>query len=152
MPNSWSRLQPRLIFVAGVLLAVVAYWGGLAELVSRWIRQEEYSHGFLIPFISLWLLWLRRDALRGSVGKSSWWSIPIIGLALGMLLLGELTAIFLIVQLGFLVVLVGLVLAFGGTSLLIIVVVTMDFMAQVQAYMMSQQYETLLKKANFKAS
>lgn len=39
---------------------------------------------------------------------------------------------------------------FGGTSLLIIVVVTMDFMAQVQAYIMSHQYEGLLKKANFK--
>jgi preprotein translocase subunit SecY len=41
---------------------------------------------------------------------------------------------------------------FGGTSLLIIVVVTMDFMAQVQAYMMSHQYDSLLKKANFKGS
>jgi preprotein translocase subunit SecY len=41
--------------------------------------------------------------------------------------------------------------SFGGTSLLIVVVVTMDFMAQVQNYMMSQQYESLLKKANFKA-
>jgi len=39
---------------------------------------------------------------------------------------------------------------FGGTSLLIIVVVTMDFMAQVQAYVMSHQYESLLKKANFR--
>jgi preprotein translocase subunit SecY len=39
---------------------------------------------------------------------------------------------------------------FGGTSLLIIVVVTMDFMQQVQAYVMSHQYESLLKKANFK--
>jgi preprotein translocase subunit SecY len=41
---------------------------------------------------------------------------------------------------------------FGGTSLLIIVVVTMDFMAQVQNYVMSQQYESLLRKANFKGS
>ncbi|HMW18680.1 MAG TPA: preprotein translocase subunit SecY [Accumulibacter sp.] len=41
---------------------------------------------------------------------------------------------------------------FGGTSLLIIVVVTMDFMTQVQAYAMSHQYESLLKKANFKGS
>ncbi len=41
---------------------------------------------------------------------------------------------------------------FGGTSLLIIVIVTMDFMAQVQNYMMSQQYESLLKKASFKSS
>ncbi|WP_026036522.1 preprotein translocase subunit SecY [Limnohabitans sp. Rim47] len=40
---------------------------------------------------------------------------------------------------------------FGGTSLLIIVVVTMDFMAQVQNYLMSQQYDSLLKKASFKS-
>ncbi|MDR1647934.1 MAG: preprotein translocase subunit SecY [Zoogloeaceae bacterium] len=39
---------------------------------------------------------------------------------------------------------------FGGTSLLIIVVVTMDFMQQMQSYMMSHQYESLLKNANFK--
>ena len=41
---------------------------------------------------------------------------------------------------------------FGGTSLLIIVVVTMDFMAQVQNYLMSQQYDSLLKKASFKST
>ena len=41
---------------------------------------------------------------------------------------------------------------FGGTSLLIIVVITMDFMTQVQSYLMSQQYEGLLKKANFKGT
>lgn len=41
---------------------------------------------------------------------------------------------------------------FGGTSLLIIVVVAMDFMAQVQAYVMSHRYEGLLKKANFKGA
>src|SRR5690554_2877044 len=41
---------------------------------------------------------------------------------------------------------------FGGTSLLIIVIVTMDFMNQVQSNMMSHQYESLLKKANFKGA
>jgi len=39
---------------------------------------------------------------------------------------------------------------FGGTSLLIIVVVAMDFMAQVQSFVMQQQYGSLMKKANFK--
>ena len=41
---------------------------------------------------------------------------------------------------------------FGGTSLLIIVIVTMDFMSQVQSHVMSSQYDSLLKKANFKTS
>ena len=39
---------------------------------------------------------------------------------------------------------------FGGTSLLIVVIVVMDFMAKVQAHVMSQQYEGLMKKANLK--
>jgi len=39
---------------------------------------------------------------------------------------------------------------FGGTSLLIIVVVVMDFMSQIQAHLMSHQYDSLLKKANLK--
>ena len=39
----------------------------------------------------------------------------------------------------------------GGTSLLIVVVVVMDFMAQVQSHLMSAQYDTLLKKANLKS-
>jgi len=39
---------------------------------------------------------------------------------------------------------------FGGTSLLIIVVVVMDFMAQVQSHLMSHQYDGLMKKANLK--
>ena len=41
---------------------------------------------------------------------------------------------------------------FGGTSLLIVVVVVMDFIAQIQAHLMSHQYESLLKKANFKGT
>jgi preprotein translocase, SecY subunit len=41
---------------------------------------------------------------------------------------------------------------FGGTSLLIVVVVVMDFLAQIQAHLMSHQYESLLKKANLKGS
>ena len=52
----------------------------------------------------------------------------------------------------FLIVKFNVPFYFGGTSLLIIVVVTMDFMAQVQAYIMSHQYEGLLKKANFKGN
>jgi preprotein translocase subunit SecY len=46
----------------------------------------------------------------------------------------------------------GVPFYFGGTSLLIIVVVVMDFMAQVQAHLMSHQYEGLMKKANLKGS
>jgi preprotein translocase subunit SecY len=72
---------------------------------------------------------------------------------LGRLTLGGavyITAVCLLPE--FLVLKYNVPFYFGGTSLLIIVVVTMDFWAQVQSYVMSQQYESLLKKANFKTS
>jgi preprotein translocase subunit SecY len=63
---------------------------------------------------------------------------------------GYITAVCLLPE--FLVLKYNVPFYFGGTSLLIIVVVTMDFWAQVQSYVMSQQYDSLLKKANFKSN
>ena len=50
----------------------------------------------------------------------------------------------------FLVVTLNVPFYLGGTSLLIVVVVVMDFMAQVQSHMMSHQYDSVMKKANLK--
>jgi preprotein translocase subunit SecY len=50
----------------------------------------------------------------------------------------------------FLIIAANVPFYFGGTSLLIVVVVVMDFMAQVQSHLMSHQYESLMKKANLK--
>jgi len=52
----------------------------------------------------------------------------------------------------FLIVNLNVPFYFGGTSLLIVVVVVMDFIAQLQAHLMSHQYEGLMKKANLKGS
>jgi preprotein translocase subunit SecY len=50
----------------------------------------------------------------------------------------------------FLVVFANVPFYLGGTSLLIVVVVIMDFMSQVQSHLMSNQYDGLMKKANLK--
>jgi preprotein translocase subunit SecY len=75
----------------------------------------------------------------------------IEGVMLRLTLIGAvyITVVCLIPE--FLILQWSLPFYFGGTSLLIVVVVTMDFMAQVQSYLLSHQYESLLKKANFKA-
>lgn len=119
MTLSFPRLsRNQYLFTVAVLLAFVAYFGGLKELVFRWYKQDEYSHGFFIPLISLWILWQRREQLAASTGAPSFWGVIAIIVAVAMLLLGELTAIFLLIQLAFLLVLVGLVLCYGGSSLL----------------------------------
>ena len=104
-PNAVSTT---LLVCIAVVIAVAAFSGGLLSLVERWSRQEEYSHGFLIPFVVAWMLWSRRDALVASVGEPSWTGPAAIFIAAIMLVVGELSAFFLLMQVGFVVVLLGL--------------------------------------------
>jgi len=114
-PKSTAQM---VLLGLGLALATAAFFGGLQELVSRWSRQEEYSHGFFLPLISLWMLWHRRAVLRQSIGAPSPWGAVLLGISLLMLILGEFTAIFLLIQTGYLLALCGLVLSYGGVSLL----------------------------------
>ena len=107
-----------LLAIAAVLVSLAGFGGALYELVRRWSGQEEYSHGFLIPVVSAWLLWTRRDALRASVGRPSLAGPALILLALAMHIIGVLGAIWILSQVGFVLTLIGIVLAVGGYSLL----------------------------------
>lgn len=122
-----TRTQ-QLTLLLGLGLATAAFFGGLQELVSRWHQQEEYSHGFFLPLISLWMLWHRRDVLRQSVGAPSAWGAVALAVSLFMLVLGEFTAIFLLIQTGYLLALCGLVLSYGGVSLLRVTVLPICLM------------------------
>ena len=111
-----------------VLAILIAFHGSLLELVRRWSKQEEYSHGFLIPLVVAWLLWTRRDALRNSAGQPSWAGLALIALAALMNVIGELSAIFILSQVGFVVALAGIVLAIGGYSLLRVTLIPIVFL------------------------
>jgi exosortase D (VPLPA-CTERM-specific) len=107
-----------LLMLLAILAAVLGFNEALTELIHRWGQQEEYSHGFLIPIVTAWLLWTRRDALRANTGQPSWSGPVLIMLAIAMHVVGELSAIFILPQIGFVVVLIGIVLGVGGYSLL----------------------------------
>ena len=106
-----------LIGFVGTLIALVAFSGPLMQLVNQWGTQEEYSHGFLIPVVTVWLLWARRDALLANVGRGVWAGPTVLLLATIMLLVGEMSATPILSQAGFVVALVGLVLSLGGYPL-----------------------------------
>lgn len=116
------------LLAIGVGLAIAAYAGGVAELITRWSKQEEYSHGFFIPLIVLWLLWQRREALRASLGTPSWYGLLLLTIAAAMLLLGEMTSIFILVQYGFVLSLVGLVFCLGGMPLARVTILPIAFL------------------------
>ena len=123
-PTRARWLLPGLAFA----LLLAAFWGGLDNVFWRWMREEEYSHGVFIPLIAIWLVWLRRDAVRASVGTPSWTGSLLVLAAVALLVVGELSAIFILIQLGFVLALAGLVLALGGGALLRVVWVPIAFL------------------------
>ncbi len=97
---------------------IVLFWDAALNLWKRWGNQQELSHSYFIPVISAYLLWINRDTVRKSIGAPSFLGVIIIGAALLMLLLGQLTSIFLFQHLGLVTAIAGLIAAYGGRSLL----------------------------------
>ena len=123
-------LRPNLLIgTALILVALLAFSGSLAEMVRRWISQDEYSHAFFIPLITLWLLWERRNVALANVGRPTWIGPVLIVLSIVMNLVGEVAALFVLSQLGFIVALFGIVLSAGGISLLRVTFVPLVFLA-----------------------
>jgi hypothetical protein len=67
-----------VLFIAGFLLLLLAFWGGLGHLVGRWDKQEEYSHGYLIPLVTGYLIWQRWDLLKTLEFKPSWAPVALV--------------------------------------------------------------------------
>ncbi|MDD1630254.1 MAG: exosortase [Methylococcaceae bacterium] len=107
------------IWIFALLLLGYTFKSSLEMMVKIWINTEEYSHGFFIPVISIYFLWIRRRELN-FVGqfKDSWpgFLIVIIGLMLGFL--GGLTTLKTVEQYAFIVTLTGMfTIAFGLAGL-----------------------------------
>src|SRR4028118_1528861 len=123
---SWIRTS---VFISiAALVALAAFGSALADLPFRWNRQEEYSHGYLIPFIAGWLLWRQRASLAANFGRPSWAGIVLIGLAVLLNIVGELSAIYILAQGGFVLSLFGLSLAIGGWPLLRVTFLPLAFL------------------------
>lgn len=121
MNTKTTEKQPKsklLLLILGAGLLLLAFWGGLENLVERWIQREEYSHGFFIPLITAMFLWHRKEAILQSIGKPSFAGLLLIAFAILLLLVGEFSALFILIHGGFVIALMGLVLAYGGWSLL----------------------------------
>ena len=117
------------VLAAGcVLSALLAFNASLIELVGRWIHQEEYGHGFLIAALVAWLLWIRRDALIASVGQPTWVGPIVVFAAATVHIIGELSAIYILSHLAFILALIGITLSVGGYSLLRVTILPLTFL------------------------
>lgn len=95
-------------------LVVFAFSDGLKELLRIWDAKEEYSYGYIIPLITAFLIWQRKDQLERMVFRGSWAGVALMFFGLCVFLLGDLSGLFLLVQYAFLLVVAGLALAMLG--------------------------------------
>jgi exosortase D (VPLPA-CTERM-specific) len=96
-----------------VLALLVVYWEGLSWSVTRW-RKPEYNHAYMIPMVAALLFWQRWDRLLAAYRGGSWAGLLLLGLALFLLLLGELSTVYTLIQIGALLAIWALFLAALG--------------------------------------
>ena len=107
-PPHWAAL------VAAAVALVVWHYPALEFMVATWQQVEEYSYGWFIPLISAFLIWQRSDQLRLHELKGSWWGLAVVGLALLLGAVGQLSAIRAFSQYGFVLGVMGIALAGTG--------------------------------------
>lgn len=111
----------RTILVSGGLLAIAVFWALrpiLLGLADRWETDPRYSHGFLVPLFSLWLLWARRERLSGLELSPSNWGLLALAVGAGVQLLGGYFMMDPVSAVALIPYLAGTVLLLGGFPLL----------------------------------
>lgn len=103
-----------VLLVVALCVAVFSFQSGLAVMVDRWGGQGEYSYGYLIPLISLFLIWQKKNQLASLPLTGSWWGLVVVLFGVTAYGIGELSTLYLIVQYSFLAVIAGLTLALVG--------------------------------------
>ena len=103
-----------------LLTAVVVglYAPVLWRLVRQWIDDPDYSHGLLVPLLSAYLIWQRRDKLAEVPRKPSFVGLLVVLFALGLLFLGSLGAELFLTRISIIFTICGLIIYFSGWALL----------------------------------
>jgi exosortase len=114
---SWPSILGLLVLGA---LIVVSYAGALGHLVGRWTIEANYSHGFLVPFISGWLLWHRRDRIEliGPAIRGRWLGVGLLVLSVVVRLLAVYFGFILAEPLALILCILGVTSLIGGFAAL----------------------------------
>lgn len=105
----------KLWVLLGVLLVLVyfIYLDGINEMVGSWSR-EEYSHGFMIPIITIFLIWQRKNILSKIEYEGSWAGVLLVLFGILLFAIGSLSSVLDIIAYGFVITIFGLFLAYIG--------------------------------------
>jgi exosortase len=99
--------------IAGLLLWL--YIPVLVRLVAQWSEPDsDFSHGFLVPFFSAFVIWQERSRFASLKPQPSWWGLVFLGFGMCLLIIGQFGADIFLPRLSMLIVLAGLIVLFFG--------------------------------------
>ncbi len=100
--------------IAGIGAITILCWSALSYMSDIWFSKDEYSHGVLIPFITLYLIWQKLPELTACRFTGSWAGTFVVLAGIALCVAGELSALYVLVQYAFLLMLYGLVISMLG--------------------------------------
>lgn len=103
-----------LIWLVAAVLLAFTFRDGLRELLHLWERKEEYSHAYLLPFISLFFFWQNKHQLSASPWLGAWLGTAVVLVGLLVFFVGALSTIYAVIHYALFITLAGLVLAHAG--------------------------------------
>lgn len=113
--SAWRRWLPALVLLS---LLVAIYWGVVIKLVGDWYSNPDFSHGFLVPLFSAYLIWTKRDVLRRTPVKQSWAGVWLVAASIVMLFLGVYGAELFLSRISLVMILAGLIWTMAGRQYL----------------------------------
>ena len=114
-------LEQRRIFLGSSglgLLLVLMYWKIAAKLVTDWYQIPDYSHGFLVPFFALFLLWNKRPKLQTMTVEPTWTGLTLLVVGILTLFFGVYGAELFLSRISFVLIVSGLIWTFCGRAIL----------------------------------
>ncbi|HZY64213.1 MAG TPA: exosortase A [Edaphobacter sp.] len=102
--------------IAALLVAI--YWRIAGKLVYDWYTIPDYSHGFLVPLFSAYLIWDKRKALSQTPVKGTWSGLPLIVFSIILLILGVYGVELFTTRMSFIFLMGGLIWTFFGRQML----------------------------------
>jgi len=128
--NSISAQTRSLIIQASILVAsfAILYSGTVMEMARNWQRDENFSHGFLIPFITGLMIWQRRDQLALQKRTPANCGLLIVLAAMVMHIAGSLSAEMFVMRSSLIVCASGIIIYFFGFKIFAIVSIPVAYL------------------------
>jgi exosortase D (VPLPA-CTERM-specific) len=147
VPTQW-KITPAYwaLLMLGGVAAVAAFYPGVDFMVAQWNQVEEFSYGYFVPLVAIFLIWQRADVLRGMVLRGAWAGLVIVLVALLIGMVGNVSAIRSFSQYGFVLALAGFsvcLIGWTGTRVIAMPLVILLFMVPLPQFLLRELSQQL---------